>query len=242
MADDDVVEVSLYIAAQPETVFPYFTDPGRYIQWMGSDATLQPVPGGAYHVYMQDGVEAVGEFVEIDPPRRVVFTCTTRPSRPGPPASSSPCTPNRTAPASSCVTTTCLTTGSAIITARAGRSTSAGSGSWYTAAIPAPTRTPDRRALRLPAGAGQRVRDNAQHEVRLTQRRQVVHPRHHGQLTFRDPDNLGTVQHILALSRSAVTIRHWFETDLDDASMEHGARDRAAPWLASPARTAGGGP
>jgi hypothetical protein len=32
------------------------------------------------------------------------------------------------------------------------------------------------------------------------------------------------VQHILALSRSAVTIRHWFEINLDDASMEHGAR------------------
>jgi hypothetical protein len=32
------------------------------------------------------------------------------------------------------------------------------------------------------------------------------------------------VQHILALSRSAVAIRHWFEIDLDDASMEHGAR------------------
>jgi hypothetical protein len=35
---------------------------------------------------------------------------------------------------------------------------------------------------------------------------------------------LGTVQHILALSRSAVTIRHWFEINLDDASAEHGAR------------------
>jgi hypothetical protein len=32
------------------------------------------------------------------------------------------------------------------------------------------------------------------------------------------------VQHILALSGSAVMIRHWFEIDLDDASMEHGAR------------------
>jgi hypothetical protein len=29
------------------------------------------------------------------------------------------------------------------------------------------------------------------------------------------------VQHIVALSRSAVTIRHWFEIDLDDASTEH---------------------
>jgi len=34
----------------------------------------------------------------------------------------------------------------------------------------------------------------------------------------------GTVQHILALSRSAVIVRHWFEIDLDDASMEHGVR------------------
>ena len=39
-----------------------------------------------------------------------------------------------------------------------------------------------------------------------------------------DPANRGFVQHILALSRSAVTIRHWFEINLDDASTEHGAR------------------
>ena len=32
------------------------------------------------------------------------------------------------------------------------------------------------------------------------------------------------MQHILALSRSAVIIRHWFEINLDDASMEHGVR------------------
>lgn len=32
------------------------------------------------------------------------------------------------------------------------------------------------------------------------------------------------MQHILTLSRSAVVIRHWFEIDLEDASMEHGAR------------------
>ncbi len=74
MTDDDVVEVSVHIAAEPETVFPYFTDPGRYVQWMGRDATLHPVPGGSYRVYMSDGVEAVGEFLEIDPPHRLVFT------------------------------------------------------------------------------------------------------------------------------------------------------------------------
>lgn len=30
--------------------------------------------------------------------------------------------------------------------------------------------------------------------------------------------------HILALSRSALIVRHWFEINLDDSSMEHGAR------------------
>jgi hypothetical protein len=38
----------------------------------------------------------------------------------------------------------------------------------------------------LPAGSGQRARDDTQHEIGLTQRRQVVHPRRYGQLTSGD--------------------------------------------------------
>ncbi|HEY6278841.1 MAG TPA: SRPBCC domain-containing protein [Streptosporangiaceae bacterium] len=74
MSDDEVVEVSVHIAAPPETVFGYFTDPGRYVQWMGAGATLEPVAGGCYRILMRGGVEAAGEFVEIDPPHRLVFT------------------------------------------------------------------------------------------------------------------------------------------------------------------------
>jgi hypothetical protein len=32
------------------------------------------------------------------------------------------------------------------------------------------------------------------------------------------------MQHILALSRTAVIVRHWFEVDLQNSSMEHGVR------------------
>ncbi len=32
------------------------------------------------------------------------------------------------------------------------------------------------------------------------------------------------MRYVLASSRSAFVIRHWFEINLDDASMEHGAR------------------
>jgi len=74
MTDPDVLEVTVDIKADTETVFRYFTDADRYRQWMGGDVVLDPVPGGVYRVGMRDGVEAVGEFVEIDPPRRVVFT------------------------------------------------------------------------------------------------------------------------------------------------------------------------
>ncbi len=74
MAEHRAVEVTVYIAAEPATVFAYFTDPARYVQWMGRTVTLHPVPGGTYRVCMRDGVEAIGEFVEIDPPRKVVFT------------------------------------------------------------------------------------------------------------------------------------------------------------------------
>jgi hypothetical protein len=44
------------------------------------------------------------------------------------------------------------------------------------------------------------------------------------------------VQTIVALSRSAVIIRHWFEIDLDDASMEHGARIELRELAARPHR------
>ncbi len=74
MTDPGVLEVSVHIAARPETVFPYFTDPARHAQWMGSHARLEPVPGGEYRVVLRDGIEAVGRFVEVDPPRRLVFT------------------------------------------------------------------------------------------------------------------------------------------------------------------------
>ncbi len=72
--DPDVLEVSINVQAKPETVFGYFTDPTRYVQWMGSDARIVSIPGGEYRVHMRDGVETAGTFLEIDKPNRIVFT------------------------------------------------------------------------------------------------------------------------------------------------------------------------
>lgn len=68
------VEVSMRVPGTPPDVFGFFTDPARYVQWMGSEAELEPVPGGVYRVRMPDGFEAAGRFLEVDRPHLVVFS------------------------------------------------------------------------------------------------------------------------------------------------------------------------
>jgi uncharacterized protein YndB with AHSA1/START domain len=67
-----------HIAASPETVFAFFTDPEKLTRWLAVEATLDPRPGGVCrqtHVG-QDGDRFFmrGEFVEVSAPHRVVFT------------------------------------------------------------------------------------------------------------------------------------------------------------------------
>jgi len=64
----------LRIAAPPEIVFPYFTDPARMTDWMGVAALLDPRPGGTFRVEPNGRDVVVGEYVEVEPPHRVVFT------------------------------------------------------------------------------------------------------------------------------------------------------------------------
>jgi len=48
--------------------------PGRPSRRKGASAKLDPRPGGIYRVDVSGRDIAVGEYVEVDPPRRVVFT------------------------------------------------------------------------------------------------------------------------------------------------------------------------
>lgn len=67
------IEREVRIDASPETVFDFFTDPEKMSRWKGSSATLDPRPGGVYRVVIGP-YAAVGQYVEVDPPNRVVFT------------------------------------------------------------------------------------------------------------------------------------------------------------------------
>jgi uncharacterized protein YndB with AHSA1/START domain len=70
----DAVEVETRIAASPETVFDFFVDPNRMIQWMGRSAELDPRPGGGFRSEMNADAIVSGEYVAVEPPNRVVFT------------------------------------------------------------------------------------------------------------------------------------------------------------------------
>jgi uncharacterized protein YndB with AHSA1/START domain len=85
--DDVVVERDVRVEAPPESVFRFFVDPDQMIRWMGVDATLDPQPGGIYRVNVTGGDVARGEYVEVVPNERVVFTWgwedESNPVRPG---------------------------------------------------------------------------------------------------------------------------------------------------------------
>src|SRR5277367_5538366 len=62
------------IAASPETVWGFLVDPEKALAWWGSAITLDPRPGGLLRIEVGVGNVTSGEFVEVDPPRRLVYT------------------------------------------------------------------------------------------------------------------------------------------------------------------------
>ena len=68
------LEREVAIAASPETVWEFLVDPDKAVLWMGERATFDVRPGGAWTIDVIPGNTASGEFVEIDPPHRLVYT------------------------------------------------------------------------------------------------------------------------------------------------------------------------
>jgi uncharacterized protein YndB with AHSA1/START domain len=87
---ETAVRREIAIAATPETVWEFLVDPEKATRWMGQAASLDPRPGGEYRVDVISGNVAVGEFVEVDPPHRLVWTWgwTDQSQSPVPPGSS----------------------------------------------------------------------------------------------------------------------------------------------------------
>lgn len=76
IATEPIVK-EVHIDAQPDTVFAFFTEADKITRWLAKEATTDPRPGGINHqTHHHEGADYLmrGEFVEIEPPRRVVFT------------------------------------------------------------------------------------------------------------------------------------------------------------------------
>jgi uncharacterized protein YndB with AHSA1/START domain len=68
------VEQTIRIAARPETVWAYWTDPELLREWWGAAVAFDTQPGGDYLIEMPQGPVMGGEFVELVPHERIVFT------------------------------------------------------------------------------------------------------------------------------------------------------------------------
>jgi uncharacterized protein YndB with AHSA1/START domain len=78
MAPADPIVREVDIEATPEVVFEFFVDAGKLNRWLTVESTVDPSPGGRClqsHEAAEGRVfHMEGTFVEVDPPRRVVFT------------------------------------------------------------------------------------------------------------------------------------------------------------------------
>ena len=97
-SDAQGIRIVRIFEADPALVFSCWTEPEHFATWFGEHGssmpvdtvTMDPRPGGAWravmHVNEPDPMELVfyGEYVEVDPPRRVVMTLDDMSETPDP--------------------------------------------------------------------------------------------------------------------------------------------------------------
>jgi uncharacterized protein YndB with AHSA1/START domain len=70
----EVVKREIRIDAAPASVFEFLTDPAKMVRWMGTEAVLDPQPGGDYAVNINGYERVRGQVIEIIRDRRLVFS------------------------------------------------------------------------------------------------------------------------------------------------------------------------
>jgi len=83
-----IVRRETQIAAPPAAVFALLTDPEKILRWMGTEAELDPRPGGLYLVNVTGARCARGAFTEVVPVHRLAYSFGWDGSTEVPPGSS----------------------------------------------------------------------------------------------------------------------------------------------------------
>lgn len=65
---------SVVIHAEPAVVFRFFEENDRWASWWGPGSTIEGKPRGRVLIRHAEGVDVVGEVIEIEPPDRIVFS------------------------------------------------------------------------------------------------------------------------------------------------------------------------
>ena len=79
---------TVVIKAKPETVFQFFTDSARWAAWWGAGSTIDARPGGKLYIRHPNGVESLGEVLEVRSPEQIAFTYGFASGKPIPPGES----------------------------------------------------------------------------------------------------------------------------------------------------------
>ena len=83
-----VVRRETHIPAPPAAVFALLTDPEKILRWMGTEAQIEPQPGGLYLVNVTGARFARGSFREVVPVHRLAYSFGWDGSEVVPPGSS----------------------------------------------------------------------------------------------------------------------------------------------------------
>jgi uncharacterized protein YndB with AHSA1/START domain len=74
MQEAIVVRRETHIPAPPAAVFALLTDPEKILRWMGTEAQVEPQPGGLYLVNVTGARFARGSFREVVPVHRLAYS------------------------------------------------------------------------------------------------------------------------------------------------------------------------
>lgn len=88
MPEPLLVRREIQVAAPPSTVFAFLTDPEKILRWMGTDADVDPHPGGIYLVNVSGKDVARGHFTEVVPVHRLAYSFGWEGNEEVPPGSS----------------------------------------------------------------------------------------------------------------------------------------------------------
>ena len=88
MQDAQVVRRETYLPAPQAAVFALLTDPDKILNWMGTEAQVEPQPGGLYLVNVTGARIARGSFREVIPVHRLAYSFGWEGSEEVPPGSS----------------------------------------------------------------------------------------------------------------------------------------------------------